>query len=144
MGILGKKVTPNDCLLAITLPLTKEEFLADLTLGAAKDYARFYSSLHWDRPDQDTLWSRYRDNFCNLVESVALEVERLGVKVVRKVKLADLSPLLSEREVITLLSHWRGANIETEDFLCFTRFVDQLKDSQKTFATSVKRNLSTR
>lgn len=129
MGIFEKTITPTDCILAIALPLTRNDFFADLQSETRKDYARFYRSQMWGRFSNEDLWNKYEANFVTLVEGVAIEVERLGVKVVRNLKLGDIPYLFSDRDVISLLSHWRGAYIEPEDFIDFYAFVEKLRTS---------------
>jgi hypothetical protein len=141
-GIFEKKVSPSNCALAIALPLTKEEFLADLRPEASKDYASYYCSLMGVKRGHEALWTVYRDNISTLIEGVAAEVESLGVKVVRQVKLADMPSLLSDRDVVSLVSHWRGADVEAQDFVDFPCFVNKLSTSCDDVIVYVRQKLS--
>lgn len=140
--IFKKKVGPSDCTMAIALPLTKEEFLADLQSDAPKDYAKYYRSLMWGKRGEEELWAQYRDNMSRLIEGVAIEVERLGVKVVRSVRLMDIPSLFSDRDIITLVSHWRASDVEAQDFIDFARFVDKLKNSSDDVIVHLRQRLS--
>jgi hypothetical protein len=142
MNIFDKKVSPIDCTLAIALPLTKQEFFADLHPDAAKDYAKFYRSQIWGKPDRDELWEKYHTNFVVLIEDVASEVEHLGVKVVRDLKLTDLPATLSGPDVVSLVSHWRAAEVEHDDFLNFSDFVNRLRHSSLDVISRIRQGLS--
>lgn len=142
MGIFEKRVCPSDCTLAIALPLTRDEFIADLRPEAPKDYAKFYRSYIGGRLSQEELWVKYRDSVSYLIEGVATEVERLGVKVVRGVRLMDMPSLLSDREVLTLVSHWRPAEVEPHDFLNFPRFLEKLMNSPDEVIGNIRSRLS--
>jgi len=137
-------VSPSDCTLAIALPLTKEAFLADLHPDAAKDYAKYYRSQIWGQPDREELWGRYQSNFVALVERVATEVERLGVTVVRDLKLTDLPSTLNGPDVVSLVSHWRAAEVEPDDFVDFSGFVNRLRDSSVDLVSHIRQGLSSK
>lgn len=142
MEILEKTVGPSDCLLAVALPLTREEFLDDLRPESSKDYAKFYRSNLWGRPSEEAAWASYREHLSNLIEGVVAEVECLGVKVVRGVSLADLPSLLAYRPVVTLVSHWRGGEVEPHDFIDFPGFLDRLSRSPDEVVARIRSGLS--
>lgn len=138
--ILDRIVRPSDCTIAIALPLTKEKFFSDLDVDTPNDYAKCFRSQIWEKLTPEALWARYKENIVNLVDDVTREVERLGVKVVRDIRLADFSSIL-DREVITIVSHWRGAIIEQDDFIDFMRFIERLNTSSDEVITNIRRKL---
>ena len=130
MEALKNVVVPSDCLLAIALPLTKAEFVADLDPIVDKDYVKSFCS-RWGKRNREELWTKYRDSFSNLILAVTAEVEQLGVKVVYSLRIADVKSLFSNHRVVSIVSHWRGAYFVPDDIQDLPGFIERLKSSSE-------------
>ncbi len=110
---IRKLIEPNDCTLAIALPLTRDEFLHDLQSGSRKAFAASYArKLAGFSPEK--VWERYR-KYSDVVTQVAAAVERCGVRVLPRFTLGQLSDTLQQRTVLTLVAHWEPAANAAQD-----------------------------
>lgn len=113
-----KQVAPKDCALAVTIPLTREQFLDDLARPEEKDLVHhFRAQRGLQRAAPEFCWEAYAEDEATFAEAVCCEVERLGVTVCYGARLADLTELLRQFSVVTLLAHWRFVPVEPEDIL---------------------------
>jgi len=110
-------VRPPDCALAVAVPLTREQFLDDLSRPDLKDYA-----FHVKR--ENLLDGASEEYYCDLFERsvrvarrVCDEVEALGVTVRRAARLDDFTDLLRSKKVVTLVTHWRFTRLLPEDIV---------------------------
>lgn len=110
--------SPSDCALAVGLPLTREAFLGQLSPGYPGDFAR---SVVCARPragvDPEAYWTTDYGPVAGVVERVCSRVERLGVRVVRAARRADLGGLLRRYRVVTVVAHWRFVGLGADDLL---------------------------
>lgn len=105
---------PNVCALALAVPLTWEDFRTDLETNVALDFSR--QELLRGRT-RDAAWAEDGAPLADLCRAVCDEAAALGVTVVRNATLDVLPALFDRCEVITLVAHWRDANLRGDDFL---------------------------
>ena len=113
-----RPVSPNDCALAVVIPLTREQFLADLVRADEKDFVRhFREQKGLQQAEAEFCWEIYEAEEAVFAEAVCCEAERLGVTVRFNAGLADLTDLLNRFPVVTLVTHWRFVPVEPADIL---------------------------
>lgn len=111
-------VSPNECALAVTIPLTREQFLDDLARPEEKDLVHhFRAQRGLQKAAPEFCWEAYLEDEGTFAEAVCSEVERLGVTVRYGARPADLTELLRKFSVVTLLAHWRFVPVEQDDIL---------------------------
>jgi hypothetical protein len=96
------RVTPLDCVLAIAVPHTREQFLDDLN-ARSKDYAKSVASRYFGATSE-YVWKEYEPT-AKLIERVATEVASQGVRVQYDCQWCDLAVLLPNCKVLTLVAH---------------------------------------
>ena len=96
------RVTPLDCVLAIAVPHTREQFLDDLNSGS-KDYAKSVASRYLGATSE-YVWKEYEAT-AKLIERVATGVASQGVRVQYGCQWCDLAALLPKCKVLTLVAH---------------------------------------
>ncbi len=104
-GVVRRIMTPSDCVFALALPSTRQEFDADRG-RQDKEFAGIYP-----------VWERYRQEVAAPALRNLSRMQKLGATVVRRVTLDDLGQLF-ERDfaVIILMAHWRESGaIELAD-----------------------------
>jgi len=98
----------------IGLPLEREDFFRQMQ-QPEHDFAKFV--LENMGKYELLAWQEYK-RLARLVQYVCIEVERLGVTVVRKGGLAELRAVFaSGMRVVTLVSHWRMLTLQHEDII---------------------------
>ena len=123
----------HDCALAIAVPLTRDDFLRDLNAEdpSRKDFVlrlsreRIYASL-----SHEFLWNEVYKPIASVLHSCIEEIERLGVRVFRNVTLDDLAALFSQFRVITLITHWKGTEIDAHDIVAPDRLINNARRSR--------------
>jgi hypothetical protein len=134
-----RPVSPNECALAVAIPLTREQFLVDLSTSEERDFVHhFRDERGLQRASAEFSWEVYEENEGTFAETVCSEVERLGVTVRRNAKLADLSDLLSRFQVVTLVAHLRFVPIKPEDIADPMRLLELLQSNQSSVHESMK------
>lgn len=98
-----EQVGASDCALAIVVPLTWADFLADHDPASGMDFARSYGA---PAASAQQKWRDYAPSAA-VIRRLIDEVEQLGAKVVRRARLADLALLLLEHRVVTVVTHTR-------------------------------------
>jgi hypothetical protein len=102
-NVMSEIHKPEDCLLLLALPLTKDIFLKDLERDSRKDYAKStakrYKLLPW------ALYQYHHLPLINILTSVAKAVSGNGVTVRLSTTLEDLQDL-SGFKVVTLVAHY--------------------------------------
>lgn len=102
-------VGPADCALLFGVPLTLEDFRADLQAGREKDYIAG-SFGYPERPVASTLWEIYHDS-AEFMSGVAADVKRLGVTVIRQARYEDVADVAKTHAVVTIVGHWRDGAV---------------------------------
>lgn len=119
--MLRRAVKPGDCALALAIPLTEAEFIADLNPAVSMQLAKHITPA---RRCGKTLtpWERYREEVGQPVEQIAAAVEAAGVTVYRRVQLKQISSICAAHTVVTLVAHWEYLLLEPSDILDVDRF----------------------
>ncbi|MDB5579587.1 MAG: hypothetical protein JWR80_4763 [Bradyrhizobium sp.] len=106
---------PQQCILLLALPTTREEFISDYGAWPEKDFARF--SAGTDDPGE--AWDRHG---VHLSEAIAKLVEcatQAGVTVVPRATANDLERAFApDKTTVALVAHWRGSNLRERDINC--------------------------
>jgi hypothetical protein len=114
--LMSKPVAPVDCALGIAVPLTREQFLDDLSNGDEKNFAHsLRAERETARATNELYWDYYYEPVARVVVRACDAVEKLGVTVKRSLSLIDFSQLLRRFSVVTLVSHWRFARLLLSD-----------------------------
>ncbi len=112
-------IAPRDCALAVTVPLTREEFIADLSRPKDKDYARHIASQRggefWQGFSGDFFWGNVYGGSARYIATVCEAVEKQGVTVQKAVKFCEFAELVRKFSVVTLVAHWKFTKFKTED-----------------------------
>ena len=119
---------PRHCALAIAIPLSREEFLADLTQPEEKDFVHhFRKGCGLERADPEFCWQVYEANEALFVKAVCTEATRFGVTVAYEVRLADFANLLLQFPVVSLVAHSRFVPVQPTDILYASKIIKTLK-----------------
>jgi hypothetical protein len=102
-------IGPRDCALLFGVPLTFDDFKADLAAGPERDYVAG-SFGYADEPVVPTLWALYSD-VAKFMNTVADEVSALGVNVVRRANHDDIGRAAQSYAVVTIVAHWRDGGV---------------------------------
>lgn len=111
---------PQDCALALAIPLTEEDFLHGLRAGEEKDFAK---SLVRNFPatTEKSIWENKYQPIVRVAQTVTQAVKKHGVTVVQNATLAAFQDLLPHFQVITLVAHWRSHGFEIGEIEFFDR-----------------------
>jgi hypothetical protein len=105
---------PGHCALAIGLPLEEADFLNDLREGDRKHFA--HTMLKGRPPSAAWVWDgQPLADVCNTLLRTA---EDLGVHTAPRAGMPELAELFECRQVVTIVAHWRGAQLTAGDFRC--------------------------
>jgi len=107
---------PSNCALALAIPLTRERFLASLAQPEGKDFVfHFIRGRGLQRADPEFCWQVYEAEEAAFVSAVCDEVAHCGVNVANDVDLNQLTALLAQYSVVTLVAHFRFVEFSIED-----------------------------
>src|SRR5262245_38086062 len=98
-------ISPRECSLAVALPLTREEFMRDLSANPRTGYAGSFAQNGRDGLSAQTVWELF-EPWARLANDVITEVEARCVTIIRRATLEDFSGLLRCFRVTTLFAHW--------------------------------------
>jgi hypothetical protein len=116
----------RDCAIALAIPLTRAEWLADVAPGSGREYAKFYCSTRPRTPPEQVWASLYKPFEATPILARLRAVERLGVEIVTRCSLADLGALTRRKQVVIVAAHWRSGLVYRDDVLDVDRFLDLL------------------
>jgi hypothetical protein len=102
---------PADCGLAIALPTSLAAVEAATLGGPYQDYVGRACSIG----SAERVWKAGFGRVAAATEALAGEAARLGVVVSRNAALADLQRLFRQCAVVTVIAHWRGAELVAAD-----------------------------
>ena len=131
---------PEDCGLAIALPLTKEDVWKDYQENAAfHDYIpRHVKNGYWYEYWQE--WIQPIAEVCSELVSVA---EDLGVNVKKAATLAELKVLFQSCSVVTIVAHWRGSRLFPSDLLASPKsFASTILDSPDEISSTLRSRIN--
>ena len=104
---------PTDCALLVSVPLQRQEFIADLAAGT--DFLDHFVAAQRSR-DIDVLWATYEASAAPAAAS-AERARRRGVTLVKRAVLDDFARCLEQFQVTTLVAHWRSALFRASEIL---------------------------
>lgn len=90
--------------IAFGIPTTREEFFRSMSAPESAYAKRWLGG-----------WVQYRAQFVSDLDTVAPDLLRAGVALVRGLQLGQLSALFSKHRVVVLFSHWTGDAVEFFD-----------------------------
>jgi hypothetical protein len=127
--------SPEMCGLAIALPLERRDIEQALAGANRRDYLSGAESI-------DLIWEQQRpaaEAICEL----AARAKELGVKVVEYATLKDVGLLFGTRRVVTILAHWRGANLAQADLkLESGQIISRLVEAADPVALALRESIS--
>ncbi len=133
-------VSPNECALAVTIPLTRERFMAALARPNETDLVHhFVAERGLEKADPQFCWEVYDEDEATLVKAVCSLVEPLGVTVCYDARLLDLTSLLTRFRVVTLVAHWRFVPVRAEDISDPRRLLQALESPQTYVQKSIRK-----
>jgi hypothetical protein len=122
-GITFKPTNPEKCILAVSIPLTKETFFNDLSEGSGKDFARnvirtFSPNYVEFREDpRELIFIEKYNPYVELILKTITALEKMGCQVQIETTVKGFEDLVSAGyEAITLIAHHRSLYFSPEDF----------------------------
>lgn len=140
-GITQKIVSPHNCALAFTIPLTEEDFLHDLHSGLGKDFVNRYARENAGIR-KELLWKYYKPQ-ADLALEIADEVKHLGVKTVFNLRLNELNAFIMDSDIVALVAHWRPPTFTADDLINPASLVVKIKESKNEAAELLRSQLTT-
>lgn len=131
-----KPVSPHDCGLAIAVPLSEKQFLSKLNRDGEGNFVQTFCQERRNLSARG-LWSVY-EPYADFVRRVVAEAARAGVSIVLDAELHDFEQLTRQREVVTLVAHWRSALFKPADIIDLPSTVAQLTDNESHLNRALK------
>ncbi len=123
--MLKKEIKPENCIFAIGIPTSKQEFFSDLRKDN-KDFARMV--MKTQKLERKNPWKKYEKDIIRVIEKVEPVMKELGVTVLHNLTFKNFINILQERkaDVIILLTHWKSEHNCT----CFPKqgYIDFLEE----------------
>lgn len=132
-----RTIKPKDCALVLTIPLSRETFLNELSMQR-KDFLQQIASKYHKLNDI-FLWEEIYRPMVATVMSVTQTVMKNGVTVVQNASLADFSDLFRDFRVVTLVAHWRSSDFYPRDFSNPLKTLNALQNPQTPLEERVSR-----
>lgn len=121
-------VGPRDCALCVAVPLTREDFFADLAAPERKDFVQHVRRVNSLAGAADEFyWSSVYAPIAATVERACVTAARLGVDVRQRIMFADLPSLFAKKKVLTLVAHWRFTRVTASDVVEPRHFLDTIE-----------------
>jgi hypothetical protein len=110
MGILDEIIKPEDCILALGIPASRNEFMEDVE-AENKDFAKIVEA--------EVGWPKYENNIICVLQKIVPILRDLGITVIHRFTLKDFGDLFKENKakIIILFNHWK----EESHSVCFER-----------------------
>jgi hypothetical protein len=106
---------PQDCILLVAMPTTREEFVSDYRAWPNKDFAMFSAG----EDDPGDVWDRHGIYLSEAITKLAASAMQVGVQVVLRATANDFArAFAAERTTIALVAHWRGSRLRGRDVNC--------------------------
>jgi hypothetical protein len=134
-----RPVTPSDCALAVALPLSRGELLAELESTRPSDFAREIRARFPATP-LDTICAAYEDEVATSGAIVA-EARALGVTVVLAAGLDALAALTARFHVVSVLAHAPSPGITAKDIIDPGAFVAAARRGTSPDQKRIRRHL---
>jgi hypothetical protein len=134
-------VGPCDCALAVAIPLTRQQFLHDLSQSGEKGFAKYVKTASFQPGTSDEYyWEVVYGPIARAAERICANAERLGVTVNRATRLADIFTLLGKFKVVTLVTHWRFMKLRPIDVLDPVGLLSALRAPRTLVGQAVQRS----
>lgn len=134
-------VTPADCALAIGLPLSKSDFLADLNLQAPTYASKFRSSA--PKLSGSWVWANHYESLARYILRVCDEVVKDGVTVIERATLPRLSEALQRHRVMTLVTHCEWPPITEIDVVDPSKLLESIRKGVGLVPAALRREMPT-
>lgn len=112
-----RHVSLRDCALVVGVPLTREQFLEDLSKPDSKDFASHFRRKNFRANASEEFYLDLFELSARVARRVCDEVEAMGVTVKRAADLSDLNAMLRNFQCVTLVAHWRFVQVRPEDII---------------------------
>jgi hypothetical protein len=122
--------SPNDCGLAIAIPLDRDEFIEALQGKSTRDFPRWYASQRGGRALRpEAIWESFWEREGSRIVACAEDVRSRGVEVVYQASLSAIACLARRKTVVTVLAHWHSGLIEAEHIRDARTFLKLLRET---------------
>ncbi|MEM9273283.1 MAG: hypothetical protein AAGA80_10030 [Cyanobacteria bacterium P01_F01_bin.143] len=132
--------SPEDCGLAIAIPLTEEEVRQDYEENMKHDYVR-QQIKKFKNPQN--IWEEIIKPISKVCSELVPVAEDLGIDVRTSATLKDLKDLFETRSVVTIVAHWRGSIIRPDDLLVPSSiFVNKILEESNPIASALRSSIN--
>lgn len=132
---------PHQCVLALAIPLNRDDFLAGLESDINKDFAKSLARKH-SALTESALWETFYALTAKRVKSVAQAVAAKGVTVVTNATFKNVQELFQQFPVVTLVAHWRCSMFYPSDFIAPNQLIKALHQPSTPLAQKLASELS--
>lgn len=137
-----RPVRPSECCLALALPMSRAELLADIGAPCPSDFARGIGQLR-EHTGLDRTAYDYEEQM-KVCRRVVAEAERHGVHVVRRAALSDLRELTGRFHVVSVVAHAPSHGVSPTDILEPATLVHTLLSGTQDDHARLREHLSSR
>ena len=111
---------PGDCALAMAVPYTRDQFLAQLEPESPREFAKWYARMNGgSQIANESLWSVFERREARAIARLLEECEALGVAVSRECTLGAFGDLARRHAVVVVVAHWRTGRFELASTLLY-------------------------
>lgn len=119
--MLGRKVPPRECALALAVPLTEAQFEEDRSSVSKKEFAKLLKRIK--RGDKIlSAFERYQSDVIEPLGRVTASVAAAGVAVYQRVELHQIQSICRAHSQITLVAHCEYLLMPPQDILDLSAF----------------------
>jgi hypothetical protein len=137
---LLKPTISTQCVFAIALPMSQEQFFADIADNSDKDYVKGIVKSSKEEEEWEK-WEVYRPVISKMQNVIEL-AEKVGMKVLKRTNLKDLSECFANYQIITLLAHWRGPELKHTDIKTEpVRIAEHILESNDDVSNSIRKHI---
>jgi len=129
--------SPSECLIAIALPTSQEEFYNAQKGGAYQDFVK---GIKGKKPED--IWKEKYIGIAKKLNEVMMLAEQSEMTVLPRFKLADLRGLNSYT-VVTIFAHWRDHKIKSHDIINVPLLIDKILNSNDSVGYLLKEIINT-
>jgi hypothetical protein len=135
---------PADCALALAIPWTRTDFLAQLAQDCPREFAKWYRRANGGANiSEESLWRQYEKAEGGAIGRLVERCESVGVTVDRRCTLASFARLAQQFAVVIVVAHWRTGALELQDVRMRSRFFELLLTASDGPPASLRRQLAT-
>lgn len=137
-----RPLTPSDCALAVALPLSRGELLAELGSERPSDFVRGIRA-RFPATSLATICHGYAEEVA-MADRVVAEARAHGVTIALRATLADLAALTARFRVVSVLAHAPNPGIAEADILDPRALVEAAQSGSSPDQKRVRRHLRLR